>query len=199
MRMWIIPHQVKHWQICFFNWVLSSSETQLSQFDCETHGLGCQLTVSQFNLQISCWIIKSWNFLTVPVQIVLFQKICLHNERNENLILGGNLGPISTFILMKHRIAKMKQTQKQTQNGYSPSYGCGYLWSGISNWHRDFGALAFEEEKIAILFFLKKLILEISRFEVPTFMFLGAFFIPSRSLYLVTALNKNMMIFNQVS
>ena len=88
MRMWIIPHQVKHWQICFFNWVLSSSETQLSQFDCETHGLGCQLTVSQFNLQISWWIIKSWNFLTVPVQIVLFQKICLHNERNENLILG---------------------------------------------------------------------------------------------------------------
>lgn len=135
MRMWIIPHQVKHWQICFFNWVLSSSETHLSQFDCETHGLGCQLAVSQFNLQISLWIIKSWNFLTVPVQI------------------GGNLGPISTFILMKHRIAKMKQTQKQTQNGYSPSYGCGYLWSGISNWHRDFGALAFEEEKIAIFFF----------------------------------------------
>ena len=69
---------------------------------------------------------------------------------------GRNLGPISTFILMKHRIAKMKQTQKQTQNGYLLSYGCGYLWNGISNWHRDFGALAFEEEKIAIFVFSKK-------------------------------------------
>ena len=54
---------------------------------------------------------------------------------------------------MKHRIAKIKQTQKQTQkppqNGYSPSYGCGYLWNGISNWHREFKALASEEKKIA--------------------------------------------------
>ena len=104
---------------------------------------------------------------------------------------GRNLGPISTFILMKHRIAKMKQTQKQTQNGYLLSYGCGYLWNGISNWHRDFGALAFEEEKIAILFFLKKHILEISRFEGPISMFLGAFFIPSRSLYLLITLSSN--------
>ena len=88
MRMWIIPHQVEYWQICFFNGVLSSSETQLSRFDCETHGLGCRLMVLQFNLQISRWIIKSWNCLTAPVEIVLFQKICLHNEQNENLILG---------------------------------------------------------------------------------------------------------------
>ena len=84
---------------------------------------------------------------------------------------GRNLGPISTFILLKHRIAKMKQTQKQTQNGYLLSY--------------------FEEEKIAILFFLKKHILEISRFEVQISMFLGAFFIPSRSLYLLITLSSN--------
>lgn len=42
-------------------------------------------------------------------------------------------------------------------------------------------------------------ILKISMSEVPISMFLGAFLIPSRSLHLVTTLNKNMVIFNQVS
>ena len=76
---------------------------QLSRFHRETHGLGYQLTVSRFGLQISRWIRKSWNCQTIQVVWSNIEKPCWKWPNLSHLMFEGKLGTIPTSFPWNHR------------------------------------------------------------------------------------------------
>jgi len=84
-------------------YVITFQTCQLSRFHRETHGLGYQLTVSWFGLQISRWIWKSWNCQTIPVVWSNVEKPCWKWPNLSHLMFEGKLGTIPTSFPWNHR------------------------------------------------------------------------------------------------